>query len=83
MALVPPVRIHERGADRANGLRDYVPQWVDREEDGSSGRMEEDTELEEGEAFEGGGSGSGSGDDDLERLSYLVRLTYFCPGCDS
>ncbi|KAG6544370.1 hypothetical protein Mapa_014204 [Marchantia paleacea] len=82
MALVPPVRIHERGADRANGLRDYVPQWVDREEDGSSGRMEEDTELEEGEAFEGGGSGSGSGDDDLERLSYLdTRLESVLGDC--
>ncbi|KAL2612750.1 hypothetical protein R1flu_024442 [Riccia fluitans] len=82
MALLPPTRIQERGSDRANGYRDYVPQWVDREEEGSSGRMEEDTELEEGEAFEGGGSASGSGDDDLERLSYLdTRLESVLGDC--
>lgn len=65
MALVFAVKIHERGADLANALRHYVPQWVDRKEDESSGRMEEE------EAFEGGGSSSGSGDDDLETLMPL------------
>lgn len=80
MALQALVGGYEGGAIRANGYRgDGVSgvQWIERVEgDTLEGTMEEDTELEEGEALEGRSSM-----DDLDlRFGYLVCGTVsLCP----
>jgi hypothetical protein len=78
MALQPLVRDYAGGVGRANAYRDNGGrglQWVEEGAEGeSAGRMDGDTEIEEGETVEGGHSISDDFSVDIVRLPTSGRL---------